>query len=268
MLQGFGVTKFDKGFLLFIAIPIGLLFCFSLTHDFIPTFWWEKVSIYTAVVLGFLFSITVFRYQFKVWLPKEKIKKYSFKWFLNLFLVFFAAPVMGTLASFLALSIGVGKVENTLFGEPANYKIYNSTVNKVSNSRAWCHLYLEPIEFNDRHSSYKFCIEDMELSSLVKSVNVRIKERVSSLGRKAIDWEPINFETRKDEIDGYVLFKFDIETDGTPANIKVIDEHPKGVFTKEALRAIKKWKFKPKIVDGEPIKQYGMKYRLDFVLEE
>ncbi|ACV28000.1 TonB family protein [Kangiella koreensis DSM 16069] len=268
MAKGFGVKKFDKWILFPIAVPVGILFCFSLTHNFIPVFWWEKVSFYIAIVLGFLISITVFRYQFKVWLPRNKIKKYSFKWCLNIFLVFFAAPLMGTLASFHALSVGIGKVENALFGEPETYKIYNSTVNEVSNSRAWCHLYLEPIEFNDRYSSYKFCIEDMELSSLVNSVNVKIKERVSSLGRKAIDWELINFKTREDEINGYVLFRFDIETDGTPTNIKVIYEHPKGIFTKEALRAIKKWKFKVKVVDGKPVKQYGMKYKLDFVLDE
>lgn len=68
--------------------------------------------------------------------------------------------------------------------------------------------------------------------------------------------------------EGYVIFKFDIEIDGTPTNITIIDEHPKGVFAESALKAIKKWKFKVKIVDGEPVKQYGMKYRLDFVLDE
>ena len=69
-------------------------------------------------------------------------------------------------------------------------------------------------------------------------------------------------------IEGYVTFKFDISPDGSPSNISIIDENPRGVFKREAMRAIRKWKFKPRIVNGQPIHQRDMTYKLEFVLEE
>lgn len=68
-------------------------------------------------------------------------------------------------------------------------------------------------------------------------------------------------------IEGFVMFQFDIAPDGTPSNIRVIDENPRGMFRREALRAIRKWKFKPRIVNGQPIHQRDMKYKLDFQLD-
>lgn len=68
-------------------------------------------------------------------------------------------------------------------------------------------------------------------------------------------------------IEGYVTFKFDIGPDGTPSNISVTDEKPRGVFRREAMRAIRKWKFKPRIVNGQPIHQRNMSYKLEFNLD-
>lgn len=68
-------------------------------------------------------------------------------------------------------------------------------------------------------------------------------------------------------IEGSVTFKFDISPDGTPSNISVIDEEPRGVFRREAMRAIRKWKFKPRIVNGQPIHQRDMTYKLEFNLD-
>jgi len=38
---------------------------------------------------------------------------------------------------------------------------------------------------------------------------------------------------------------FKIDTDGKPANIAVLAAEPKGVFEKEAMRSVKKWRFEP-----------------------
>ncbi|WP_352311523.1 energy transducer TonB, partial [Psychrobacter sp. W2-37-MNA-CIBAN-0211] len=43
---------------------------------------------------------------------------------------------------------------------------------------------------------------------------------------------------------------------------------PKRLFDREAIRALKKWKYKPKIVDGKPLRQSGMTVQLDFTLEK
>jgi protein TonB len=37
------------------------------------------------------------------------------------------------------------------------------------------------------------------------------------------------------------------------ANPSVIDSEPPRLFNRDALRAILRWKFKPRIVDGQPV---------------
>ncbi|RMF21156.1 MAG: energy transducer TonB, partial [Deltaproteobacteria bacterium] len=51
-------------------------------------------------------------------------------------------------------------------------------------------------------------------------------------------------------IEGWVLVQFTITTAGTVKDAKVIDAKPSSIFNRAALRAIRKWKYKPKIVDG------------------
>lgn len=69
-------------------------------------------------------------------------------------------------------------------------------------------------------------------------------------------------------ITGFVLFTLDIAPDGTPTNISVEDENPRGMFRRNAMRAIRKWKFKPRIVNGQAIHQRNMSYRMEFELDE
>lgn len=67
-------------------------------------------------------------------------------------------------------------------------------------------------------------------------------------------------------IEGYVKFVFDIMPDGSPANIKITESKPRRVFDKEARRAIRRWKFKPKQYNGQPVKQSNMRYKMDFIM--
>ena len=75
-------------------------------------------------------------------------------------------------------------------------------------------------------------------------------------------------ELLKTEDVPWVLLSFDISTEGVPVNVKVLDTNANGVFDKEALIALKKWKYRPKIVDGKPVVQKDLKVRLDFTLAE
>lgn len=68
-------------------------------------------------------------------------------------------------------------------------------------------------------------------------------------------------------IEGWVEFTFDIQADGSPSNIKVIGAKPRRVFDKEARRAIRRWKFKPKVYNGQPVVQKNMRYKLEFKLD-
>ncbi|MBV34103.1 MAG: hypothetical protein CMP47_01320 [Rickettsiales bacterium] len=106
---------------------------------------------------------------------------------------------MGTLASFCALSVGVGKIENQLFSETEIALIYQSAIYKSTNSRSWCNQYLEPKAYSSRMMNYKFCIENVNISPIVKSVNIRVLESVSSLGRRAKSWELVDVELKAEK---------------------------------------------------------------------
>lgn len=71
-------------------------------------------------------------------------------------------------------------------------------------------------------------------------------------------------QAARDGIEGWVRLSFTINEIGGVEDVKVIEAQPKRIFDKEARRALKKWKYKPKVVDGKPIKQPGLTVQLDF----
>ncbi|MEH8015672.1 TonB family protein [Rheinheimera muenzenbergensis] len=52
-------------------------------------------------------------------------------------------------------------------------------------------------------------------------------------------------DAARQSIAGYVQIEFDIELDGSVSNTRIIDSYPPEVFDAEALRAFKKWRYKP-----------------------
>ena len=70
------------------------------------------------------------------------------------------------------------------------------------------------------------------------------------------------------EIEGWVEVRFTISTAGTVKNPVVIAYYPSTIFNRCALRAIRKWKYNPKIEDGEPVERPGVIVRLNFRLDE
>jgi len=72
----------------------------------------------------------------------------------------------------------------------------------------------------------------------------------------------------RDGKEGWVQLSFTINELGGIEDVKVIKAEPKRLFNKEAKRALKKWKYKPKIIDGKAIKVPGMKVRLEFNLDK
>lgn len=71
----------------------------------------------------------------------------------------------------------------------------------------------------------------------------------------------------RDGKEGWVQLSFTINELGGVDDIEVIDADPKRIFDREAKRALRKWKYKPKIVDGKALKQPGMTVQLDFTLD-
>lgn len=72
----------------------------------------------------------------------------------------------------------------------------------------------------------------------------------------------------RDGTEGYVILSFAINTLGGVEDIKIIESEPGRVFDREARRALRNWKYKPKIVDGKPQKQINQTVQIDFSLEK
>ncbi len=56
-------------------------------------------------------------------------------------------------------------------------------------------------------------------------------------------------------IEGWVKVEFTITETGTVKDAKVVEAQPENIFNRAALQAIRKWKFKEKIIDGQAIEQ-------------
>lgn len=66
---------------------------------------------------------------------------------------------------------------------------------------------------------------------------------------------------------GWVKIEFTITEVGTVKNPRVVDAKPPRVFNREAIRAILKWKFKPRVVDGIAVERRATQV-IDFTLDE
>ncbi len=68
-------------------------------------------------------------------------------------------------------------------------------------------------------------------------------------------------------IEGWVLVEFTITTNGSVRDEVVIEGDPPRIFDSAALRAVKKWKYRPEIVDGVAV-EVKNRTKIEFELEE
>ena len=66
---------------------------------------------------------------------------------------------------------------------------------------------------------------------------------------------------------GWVLLKFDITPSGSVEGVEVLDSQPRRIFNSAAKRALQKWKYRPKVIDGKAVSQSGNKVKIEFKLE-
>lgn len=71
---------------------------------------------------------------------------------------------------------------------------------------------------------------------------------------------------RSRSIEGYVVLEFTVNARGQVENARVIDAEPAAVFNHAALRAIERFRYRPRVVNGEALAVRGVKTRLRFNL--
>ncbi|MEH6452472.1 MAG: energy transducer TonB [Psychromonas sp.] len=72
----------------------------------------------------------------------------------------------------------------------------------------------------------------------------------------------------KQGAEGYVIMSFNIDPTGRAIDVKVKQANPRRMFEREAIRALKQWKYQPKVVQGKAIAQVGQTVRLEFKLAQ
>ncbi|MET0658028.1 MAG: energy transducer TonB [Steroidobacteraceae bacterium] len=68
-------------------------------------------------------------------------------------------------------------------------------------------------------------------------------------------------------VTGFVQLEVMVNADGSVRSVKVIESKPKGLFEAAAVAAVMRWKFKPKVVNGQPVAQRGSQ-KIDFNLNQ
>jgi protein TonB len=114
------------------------------------------------------------------------------------------------------------------------------------------------------------------LGAIMPMADVGVElERATSLGTGGSDRDVVPLvrvdpdyppKARQRRIEGYVDIEFTIGPAGTVKNPKVIAAHPPSIFERSALRAVRRWRYNPKIEDGVAVERPGVKVRLRFEL--
>lgn len=67
-------------------------------------------------------------------------------------------------------------------------------------------------------------------------------------------------------IEGYVILEFVVTKTGAVRDPVVVEAKPSGIFDRAASNAALKFKYKPKVVNGEPIEVTGVRNKISFEL--
>lgn len=74
-------------------------------------------------------------------------------------------------------------------------------------------------------------------------------------------------EAARDGVSGWVRLSFTIDETGGVTDVVVLAAEPSTMFNREAVRALRRWKYQPQLVDGKAVKQQNMQVQLDFSLQ-
>ncbi|MEQ8483603.1 MAG: energy transducer TonB [Pseudomonadales bacterium] len=122
-----------------------------------------------------------------------------------------------------------------------------------------------------------FDTSDVSIGVDIGAVRTNVDLNVGGIGGFSSDGEylpivkvapvyPRRAQTRG--IEGYVLLEFVVTKTGAVENPVVIEASPPGIFDRSAIQAALKFKYKPKVVNGEPIDVAGVRNLITFELAE
>ena len=69
-------------------------------------------------------------------------------------------------------------------------------------------------------------------------------------------------------ISGYCIVEYTVTTSGAIRDPVAVDCQPSGVFEKASVKASTKFKYKPRVVDGEAIEVAGVQNKFTYELEQ
>lgn len=68
-------------------------------------------------------------------------------------------------------------------------------------------------------------------------------------------------------IEGYVILEFTVTKQGSVRDPIVVEAEPQGIFENAAMEAALKFKYKPRVVNGDPVEVGGVQNRITFEIE-
>lgn len=67
-------------------------------------------------------------------------------------------------------------------------------------------------------------------------------------------------------VEGYTIVEFDVWTDGSVRNARIVEHFPGELFDQVSLNAIERFRYEPKVENGRPVIVTGMQNRFTFEL--
>ena len=68
-------------------------------------------------------------------------------------------------------------------------------------------------------------------------------------------------------IEGYVIVEFDVDDNGQVINPRVLYAQPTGYFESASLRALERYRYQPKVMNGQAVKMFGVQQKLIYGIE-
>lgn len=116
---------------------------------------------------------------------------------------------------------------------------------------------------------------DLDVANMAPAASVNVA--ISSSGMSSGDGEylpivkvapiyPRRAQTRG--ITGYCIVEYTVTKTGSIRDPQPVDCSPSGVFERASVKAATKFKYKPRVVDGEPIEVAGVQNKFTYELEQ